>query len=287
MHTRALGVLAGALHEDRGFDVEVTADITSKGMKATDILAMTERGDLELCYFASSYLADRVPDLAALDLPFRFWDRGALTRALDGSFGRALARDVEARTGYAVVGYWDNGLRHFTNRIRPIVAPADCQGLTIRTMDSALHQASFAALGFLPRYIDVKDYPAAVRNGIVDAQENPLTNTVNFGVPETHRFLTLSGHFCGVTLVLANAAWVGGLTAPQHDALSSAMARATAAQRRFALDEDRFCMEAILAAGVAVLGPGEFDRPAFVAATSDVRRRAEARIDPALMSLLE
>src|SRR5690606_18244504 len=120
-----------------------------------------------------------------------------------------------------------------TNRHRSIVIPADCEGLTIRTMDSTLHQASFAALGFIPHYIDVKDYPAAVRNGVVDAQENPLTNTVNFGVPDTHKFLTLSGHLCGVTLVLANAGWVDGLTVAQRGELDAAMLLATRAQRRF------------------------------------------------------
>ena len=286
VHTRALAVLAQALREGPDFEPQVTDNITVLGRNATDLFPMTESGDLELCYFASSYLADRVPNLAALDLPFRFTDRAAMIRALDGPFGQALAGDIASRTGFAVLAFWDNGFRHFTNAKHPIAHPADCRGLTIRTMDSALHQASFAALGFIPRYIDVKDYPAAVRTGSVDAQENPLTNTVNFGVPDTHKFLTLSGHLCGVTLVLANAAWVGRLTPRQRKILDAAMLQATTAQRRFALEEDARCLRAILAAGVAVLGPDQFDRPAFVAATREVSSGAAARLDPALMALL-
>ena len=287
VHTRALGVLVDALRETGGFVPEVIANVTTLGRNATDLFSMTEGDELDLCYFASSYLADRVPNLAALDLPFRFSDRDAMARALDGAFGRALARDIAARTGFAVLAYWDNGFRHFTNRYRPIAVPADCEGLSIRTMDSALHQASFAALGFIPHYIDVKDYPAAVRNGVVDAQENPLTNTVNFGVPDTHKFLTLSGHLCGVTLVLANAGWVNGLTSGQREILDAAMTRATAMQRRFAEEEDARCLKVILDAGVAVLGADEFDRAAFVAATEDVARRAAATLDPALIALLD
>lgn len=287
VHTRALAVLAQALREGSGFEPQVTDNITGLGRNATDLFPMTEGGDLEICYFASSYLADRVPNLAALDLPFRFTDRAAMIRALDGPFGEALAGDIAARTGFAVLAFWDNGFRHFTNRKHPIVRPEDCRGLSIRTMDSALHQASFAALGFIPRYIDVKDYPAAVRAGHVDAQENPLTNTVNFGVPETHKFLTLSGHLCGVTLVLANAAWAARLTPSQRDLLDAAMLRATAAQRRFAMEEDARCLQVILSAGVAVLGPDQFDRPAFVAATEGVSREAAATLAPALLALLD
>jgi TRAP-type C4-dicarboxylate transport system substrate-binding protein len=286
VHTRALGVLADSLNAADAFSVEVTANVTVLGRNATDLFAMTETGELELCYFASSYLADRVPGLAALDLPFRFTDRTAMAAALDGPFGKALAREVAERTGFAVLAWWDNGFRHFTNRVRPLRHPRDCAGLTIRTMDSALHQASFRALGFIPRYIDVKDYPAAVRSGAVDAQENPLTNTVNFGVPETHKFLTLSGHLCGVTVVLANAAWVAGLIPARHAALTTAIKAATLAQRGFAAVEDDRCLEVIRAAGVEVLGPGDFDRAAFAAAAAEVAAEASARLDPELLARL-
>ena len=40
------------------------------------------------------------------------------------------------------------GFRHITNRTRPIRAPRDCTGLRIRTLDSALHQEIFHALGY-------------------------------------------------------------------------------------------------------------------------------------------
>ncbi len=287
VHTQALTVLADDLRAKGGFRPELTENVTALGRNATDLFPMTETGEIELCYFASSYLASRVPNLAALDLPFRFTDRASVSAALDGPFGQALARDVAARTGFAVLAYWDNGFRHLTNRLRPIAEPADCCGLTIRTMDSALHQSIFHSMGFEPCYIDVKDYPAAVRSGAVDAQENPLTNTVNFGIPDTHKFLTLSGHLCGVTLVLANARWVAELSSSQRQSLDSALSHATAVQRALAKEEDDRCLQAILAAGVAVLGPDRFDRPAFVAATQQVEREAAARLDPALMALLD
>jgi TRAP-type C4-dicarboxylate transport system substrate-binding protein len=287
VHTQAMKVLLGELSATGGFRPELTENVTALGREATDLFPMVEGGELEICYFASSYLASRVPNLAALDLPFRFSDRNALAVALDGPFGQALARDIAARTGFEVLAYWDNGFRHLTNCRHPIAGPADCRGLSIRTMDSALHQGIFRAMGFEPRYIDVKDYPAAVRSGAVDAQENPLTNIVNFGVPKTHKFLTLSGHLCGVTLVLANALWVAGLPSSQRRCLKAAMSQATEVQRALAKEEDDRCLQAILAAGVAVLGPDRFDRAAFVAATQHVGREAAARLDPALAALLD
>jgi C4-dicarboxylate-binding protein DctP len=283
VHTRALRVFADTLAA-QGFAPTVTPDITASGRNATDLFTLTEAGEIQVMHFAASYLAHRVPALEVFDLPFRYAGRDGLLSALDGTLGEHLGRDVAALTGFHVLGFWDNGARHLTNRFRPIRTPADCSGLSIRTMNSALHQATFAALGMSPRYIDVKDYPAAVRDGAVDAQENPHTNTLNFGIPAHHPHLTPTGHFQGVSLFLANRAWLDTLPATDRHAVLSAAATATAAQRTFAAAEDASALARILAQGTAQTL--DWDRAAFVAATATVRDKAEARIDPALLALL-
>ena len=282
VHTRGLRALAAALPPD--FTPDITPDITKQGRNATDLFTLTEEGDIQIMHFAASYLAHRVPALEVFDLPFRYNGREALLNALDGPLGDRLKAEIAANTGYLCLGFWDNGARHMTNRHRPIRRPADCAGLTIRTMNSALHQATFAALGMTPRYIDVKDYPAAVAGGVVDAQENPHTNTLNFGIPAHHPFLTPTGHFQGVSLFLANRAWVEALAPAHRTALLDAAATATRAQRCFAVAEDTEALARILAQGTALTT--DWDRAAFLAATAPVREKAEARIDPAILALL-
>ena len=288
VHTRAARLLGEAFvratRGDPGF--EFTADVTASGRPANDLFAMVEGEELDLCYFASSYLVHRVPELAVFDLPFTVVDRQRLYALLDGAFGEAIAGHVGRRTGFRVVGFWDNGFRHFSNWRRPIRHPGDCAGLRIRTMNNAIHQQTFAALGMDPAFIDVKDFPQAVRSHAVDAQENPLTNTFNFGVHETHRHVTMTGHFCGVALVLANAARFAAWPQPVRDALLAAMPAATQAQRQFAAGDDATCRASLEAAGVEVIGPEGFDREAFVAATRAVVEQAAKDLDPALLQAL-
>ncbi len=282
VHTRALRAFAAALAPD--FEPLITPDITREGYNATDLFSRTESGATQVMHFAASYLAHRVPALELFDLPFRHDSRDALLAALDGPLGDRLKDEIATATGYLCLGFWDNGARHLTNRNRPIRTPADCAGLTIRTMNSALHQATFAALGMTPRYIDVKDYPAAVANGTVDAQENPHTNTLNFGIPAHHPFLTPTGHFQGVSLFLANRAWVDALTPARRTDLLDAAATATTAQRAFATAEDSAALARILEQGTQLTT--DWDRAAFLSATARVRREAEQRIDPAILALL-
>jgi hypothetical protein len=133
-------------------EVELTPNITEQGRKASDLLTLVEGGELDLCYFSSSYLAGRVPSLRVLDLPFLVTDRERAYWALDGDLGKRLADDIGTATGFRVLAYWDNGFRHFSNRLRPIRHPRDCQGMKIRTLDNALHQQVFRALGLRSLY---------------------------------------------------------------------------------------------------------------------------------------
>ncbi len=277
VHTRGLRALAAALGD--GFDIAITPNVTEQGHKAADLLALVERGDLELCYFNASYLAERVPALQALDLPFTVTDRVRAYRLLDGALGARLTDAVERATGYRVLGYWDNGFRHLTNRVRPIRRVADCRGLRLRTVGSALHHEIFGALGFVPVPVDVKDLPQAVASGHVDAQENPLTNTVNFGLHKHHRHVSLTAHFFGVALLLAHRPWFDALPAAAGDRLRAAAAQATAAQRGFATAEDDVCLERLIADDCAIVGPKAIDVAGFSAAVEPVRRRVLAGLD--------
>jgi TRAP-type C4-dicarboxylate transport system substrate-binding protein len=285
VHTKGLRALADAL-QTGPFDVALTPDITAEGHTAAALLERVERGALELCYFNSSYLAARVPAVQALDLPFAIRDRAQAWRLLDGALGVALRDAIEAVTGYRVLGWWDNGFRHVTNRVRPIRRVADCAGLRLRTVGSALHHEIFSALGFEPVPVDVKDLPQAVASGLVDAQENPLTNTVNFALHQHHRHISLTAHFFGVVLLLAHRGWFDALDSAARDALQTAIAGATAAQRRLAAGEDTVCLARLQADGCAIVGPDALDRAGFEAAVAPIRQRVLAGLPPTIATLL-
>ncbi|MGH8943610.1 MAG: TRAP transporter substrate-binding protein, partial [Acidimicrobiia bacterium] len=105
---------------DGEVEVEVTWNIMDEGRPNTDLFDLVEAGEMFMCYFSSSYLGERVPELNVLETPFLFNDLATAHRALDGQLGHTLARAVRATTGFEVLGFWDNGFRHLTNRLRPI-----------------------------------------------------------------------------------------------------------------------------------------------------------------------
>lgn len=279
VHTRALRALvAGLAAPDFAAAADLEIDVTASGSTAQALFDAVERGERQVCYMASGYLTARVPELAVLDLPFGVADRARAMAALDGAAG-ALLRDAVGRaTGYRVLAFWDNGFRHVSNRRHPIRRPDDCQGLVIRTLDNRIYQDTLAAMGFSPRVIDVRDFRRAVAEGAVDAQENPLTNVLNFGLAAYHPFVSLTGHLFGIALLACHAGWFDRLTPAGHERLGSAVRAATARQRAWAALEDEDALAALRAAGVQVLDAEAIDRAAFAAACADVGRRATTRL---------
>lgn len=272
VHTRAAAVLGDALAERLGDRVafEVTGSVIAEGRNAADLLDMVERGEMTMCYFSSSYLADKVAEFGLLDLPFVLEDRAKAYEVFDGPLGDLLADKLAAVSSYRLMTLWDNGIRHFSNRTRALRRPADCDGLLIRTLFSELHEETFRQLGFETIRLDVKDLIEAVRAGTIDAEDNALTNIYNFRLHDQHRYVTLSAHFFGAAAVLCHAPTYESWPEDVQTAVGEAIAVATAAQRGFATAEDDVALAGLKADGVEITELTADERRAFADAVRPV-----------------
>ena len=289
VHSRALEVLKREIEGRLGAAVriEIDGNIVARGRKAADLLDMVESGELTMCYFSTSYLAERVPEFAVLDLPFMVRDRHKVYAALDGELGALLSERLRACSDYRILGFWDNGFRHFSNRVRAIRRPEDCKGLRLRNLFSELHARTFEILGFDTVKLDVRDLGPAVRNGTVDAQDNPLTNIRNFGFLEYHRWITLTGHFFGSAALLCHAPSYESWPAAVRTAVDEAAAAATDAQRAFASAEDEAVLAEIDPLQNEIIHLTENERAAFVAAVKPLVDAQRERFGAKLIGYLE
>ncbi len=289
VHTRAGRVFCDIVKRKAGNDASVHFDenIVIKGHKAAELLSKTESGELEGCYFSSSYLAARVPELGLFDQHFVVPDRQRAYAVLDGALGKRLVSEVERKTGFTVLGYWDNGVRNISNAHRPIHSPQDCLDLKIRTLDNSNHQRVFKSLGFEPMKIDVRDLPNAVETGVVDAQENPLTNIYNFNLHKTHKHITLTQHLLGVALLLFNKETVNSWPDSFREIVVDAAIEASKQQRLFAEEEDSVCYEAMKKDGCEIVELSADERVAFKQATEASVAITRSDFSPELIDLFE
>ncbi len=260
-HSRALKMVGDAMEAEFGdaVDVKYVWNVMDLGYRSEDVLWLAESGVLTVVYQSTSYLTDRVPELGFVDLPFLFADNDEARAAMDGALGDHLKRCIEDRVNYRVLGFFENGFRHISNRLRPVRRPDDLAGMRIRVLPSRIQARTFELLGATPLSIDLTEAIEGITAGTIDAQENPLANTVTYGVHKFHRYHTLSNHFYISRGVLANRTALEAMPAAMQTALENAVAAATVRQRELAVAEEEIARQAILEEGceIAELTPAE------------------------------
>jgi TRAP-type C4-dicarboxylate transport system substrate-binding protein len=286
--SRALKVLGDKVQAAVGNDVDIKYlwNVMDFGYQGGDLLWMTEHGILTLCYQSTSYLADRVPELDFADLPFLFRTQDEARAAMDGALGAHLSRKIEERIGYRLLGYFENGYRHISNRLRPIHTPADLKGMRVRLMPGKIHHRSFELLGAVPFSLDLKPGLEAVMSGAVDAQENPLANTVDYGAHKVHKFHTLTGHCYLSRGIYVNRAAYDGWPQRLREAMRAAAREAILEQRKLAEEEERIARRAIEDAGGEITELSADEREAFARAVQPLHQELRARFGDAMFALV-
>ena len=269
-----------------GVAVEYVWNIMDQGHKAEDILNLVENGEMTLGYQSSSYLTDRVPELGFVDLPFLFANNAQARAAMDGALGAFLVRKTEECVNFRILGWLENGFRHISNRLRPIHLPADMKGMKIRVLPSEIHRRTFELLGAVAMRMDLTEAIAMIKAGTLDAQENPLANTVTYGVHKFHKFHTLTSHFYISRPVFLHRASFESWPADLQRAMQDAVTESVAFQRQLAVAEHEVARQAIQNAGCEIVELNAQEHAAFVAAVQPLLADARNMYGNAMFKLL-
>jgi tripartite ATP-independent transporter DctP family solute receptor len=269
-----------------GVEVKYVYNILDLGYRGEDILWLVEQGVLTLGYQSSSYLTDKVRDLGAADLPFLFSDARQARAAMDGRLGQVLTARIEADMNYRILGYFENGFRHISNRIRPIRSPADMRGMKIRVLPSKVQARTFELLGADPKTMDLSELIEAVKAGTLDAQENPFANTVTYGVHKYHRFHSATNHFYLSRPIFLHRPTFDAWPRALREELREAVHDAVGLQRELHVKEEEDAMTAIRAEGGEILELTRDEHNQFVAAVKPIYGETRGQYSREVLALL-
>ncbi len=173
----------------------------------TDMLEQMQLGSLEAAAIMCGTMQSLDMRMAIEDLPYMWKDIDHARAAFDGEFGQYLA-SIMADQGFQQIGYAEWGFRHITNNSKPIVEPADLNGMKIRVAQTKMRVDAFEQVGALPQIMAFSELYGALQQGTVDAQENPLANIVSANFNEVQKYLSLTGHFYNtVMLIIGQDIW--------------------------------------------------------------------------------
>ena len=138
------------------------------------------------------------------NFPFLFPNEEVAFAFMDGEQGDYITQKIIDDTGIRVLCYYDMGFRHLTTKNTPVHTADDMVGLKLRTQNDPYQIAAMEALGAAVTTVAYSELFSALQQGLVDAQENPLSNIVVNKYYEVQNYLTLTGHTYTLTTMAIN-----------------------------------------------------------------------------------
>jgi tripartite ATP-independent transporter DctP family solute receptor len=142
------------------------------------------------------------------EMPYLIVSRAHMKKAAENpQVQKALFEPLPAR-GIRVLGVWENGFRHITNNVRPIVRPEDLKGIKLRVPGGVWRVKMFQAYGANPSPMPFAEVYSALQSGVMDAQENPFSQIFSAKFHEVQKFLSLTGHvYTPAFLIVSEDFW--------------------------------------------------------------------------------
>ena len=134
-------------------------------------------------------------------------------RVWNGPLRSELNKKLEKEYDISIVGVGLRGSRNVTSNV-PIRKPEDMKGIKMRVTNK-LRQLVFKEMGALPAPLSFKELYGALRQGVFEAQENPISTIYGSKLYEVQKYINLTAHVYSYWIVSANKTFLDSLS-PAH-----------------------------------------------------------------------
>lgn len=196
---------ARAANEKLGDKAKVVVFGSSQLGTDEELLQKLRLGTADLA-LPSSVMSSVVPEFGLFEMPYLVKNREHMKKIEESIVWPALAPAAEGH-GYKMLAVWENGFRNITNNVRPITTPEDLSGVKLRTPSGEWRVRMFKAYGANPTPMSFSEVFTALQTGVVDGQENPLTQIYTGKFQEVQDYLSMTGHVYTPAYVLAGRSW--------------------------------------------------------------------------------
>lgn len=255
-------VLAEKLNEYSNGTIKATPYFDTQLGDAKSLVQGLQNGTIDIGVAGNSYFSSIVPEVQALELPYMFDSYDQARKVVDGEVGQELLNKFEAK-GVKGLKFWEIGFRQFTNKKRDVNSVEDIKGLKIRTLTAPVQVQVWAKYGALPTAIDSSELYTSLQQGVIDGQENPISEIVSKRLYEVQEHLSMTSHVYTPMILGMSKMTYDKLNDEQKAALDKAVNDATIASRNAVLEQEKNGLEVLKKNNVHIVeNPdlGEFKR---------------------------
>ncbi|MES1923963.1 TRAP dicarboxylate transporter subunit DctP [Salinisphaera sp. T31B1] len=199
--------------------------------------------------------AQYYPELDATLIPYLFQDYASVKRFLAGPYGQKMEAALRQRGNAVTLGYYYLGARWTTTRGRAFRTVDELKGLKIRMPKIPSWIDIWSGLGATITPMPSKEVFSAMQAGVIDAQENMLSNIWGRRIYEVSDYLVATKHQQSYITVMINQDFWNDLSAEQQTAVQASVDAASQAADNKAFEYNKKIIADIEASGVELVEP--------------------------------
>ena len=217
-------------------------------------------------FLPSTVMSTAEQKFGVFEMPYIIVSRTHMKKVADSKpVQSALFEGLPAK-GMRILGVWENGFRHITNNVRPIVKPDDLKGIKLRVPGGVWRVKMFKDYGANPSPMPLAEVYSALQSGVMDAQENPFPQIASAKFHEVQKFLSLSGHvYTPAYLVIGEESW-----AKLPKDVQSTLAKIAWDMGDFARSEGERLDKELMGKLVPPMKANEVDKEAFIKGSATI-----------------
>lgn len=196
-----------------------------------EVLEQVTLGAVDMSLSGQDQLAKYLPFYDVISTPFAFKDYAMADKIIDGDF-KAWAETELAKKNLVHVSDWEWGFRQLTNSKKPVIVPADLKGMKIRTPPAFAYQAFVEAAGGNAVTIAFAELVMAMKQGVVDGQENPVGTIYDLKLYETQKYMSILNYtYSSMVHIVNKKSWDKLTPAQQKIVTEESIVAAKAARK--------------------------------------------------------
>lgn len=235
----------------------------------TQCIEQLQRGALAMTKTSAAPMESFIPDMAVFGIPYAFRDYDHFWKVADGELGQQLLTQG-ASVGLYGLCYYEAGARSFYTINKPVLKPADLNGMKIRVQKSKTAMDMVETLGGSPTPIPSGELYTALQQNMVDGAENNAPTFYSNRHFEVCKHLSLDEHTRVPDVLLMSQKVWESLSPQVQQMVQEAANESSVYQREIWQQKTEEALEAVQKEGVTVHRP---DKTPFADQVSSMHER--------------
>lgn len=207
-----------------------------------------------------SVIGTYAPEYGLIEAPFLFRDFDHLDKVLYGSIGKEMNDELHEKQGLHFVEFFHRGPRYLTTSARPVKTPQDLLGLKLRVPALPVYIKSWNIFGANPTPVNYSDMFIALKQGVVEGQENPLEVIYTSHLYEVQRYIMETEHLLSFYVLVVGDSFYSKFDPDTRKLLLQASHESARYHNSLVEEYEEFYRKALLKEGIEFV---EVDKDAF------------------------